>query len=178
MVLPLRVDTERLTLLRPSTADAGEIFERYASDPDVTRYLGWPRHENLDDTRGFLTFSAAQWRREGAGPYLIRSRDDGRLLGSTGVAKNDEVEAMAGYVLARDAWGRGLATEALTAIVEAARAIRLPRLHALCHPDHRASWRVLEKCGFQRNATWTRKMEFPNLARGVDQDVLCFARVP
>jgi RimJ/RimL family protein N-acetyltransferase len=84
---------------------------------------------------------------------------------------------MTGYVLAKDAWGKGYATEALAAMVEVARRIGVVRVYALCHPQHRASWRVLEKCGFDRDGSWTEPMEFPNLARGVPQDVLCYARV-
>jgi RimJ/RimL family protein N-acetyltransferase len=51
-------------------------------------------------------------------------------------------------VLARDAWGQGFATEALAAVLDIAGAIGVARLFALCHPAHRPSRRVLEKCGF------------------------------
>jgi RimJ/RimL family protein N-acetyltransferase len=84
---------------------------------------------------------------------------------------------MTGYVLAKDVWGWGYATEALAAMVDVAAGIGVVRIYALCHPQHRASWHVLEKCGFERDLRWTRQMEFPNLARGVSQDVLCYARV-
>jgi len=56
--------------------------------------------------------------------------------------------AATGYVLARDAWGHGYATEALAAIVVVARDPGVQRLYALCHPNHQASIHVLEKCGF------------------------------
>lgn len=82
--------------------------------------------------------------------------------------------AATGHVLARDSWRKGYATEALTAIIEVARAIDVTRLHALCHPDHRASSRVLEKCGFVRDANWTEQTVFPNLAPGVRQGVRCY----
>ena len=51
--------TERLVLRRPVEDDVSAIFERYASDPEVTRYLAWPRHVSLDDTRIFIAFSDA-----------------------------------------------------------------------------------------------------------------------
>jgi RimJ/RimL family protein N-acetyltransferase len=83
---------------------------------------------------------------------------------------------MTGYVLAKDAWGKGYATEALTAVVEVASDIGVRRLYALCHPKHLASSRVLEKCGFERDARWNRPLEFPNIAAGIAQDVLCYRR--
>jgi ribosomal-protein-alanine N-acetyltransferase len=44
MRAPERLETARLILRRPRAADAPVIYERYASDPEVTRWLGWPRH--------------------------------------------------------------------------------------------------------------------------------------
>ena len=175
---PVRIETARLLLVRPQAADAASMFERYASDPGVTRFLGWPRHQSVDDTKAFLRFSAEEWERWPAGPYLIRSRDDGQLLGSTGFGFETAQRAITGYVLAKDAWGKGYATEALAAITDLASRIGVVRLYALCHPAHQASCRVLEKCGFVRDVTWTRQTEFPNLAPGVLQDVLCYAAVP
>ena len=163
---PIRIDTARLTLLRPEGGDAPEIFERYASDPEVTRFLAWPRHRSLEDTRAFLDFSTSEWERWPAGPYLIRSQAGGRLLGSTGLAFEPAGVASTGYVLARDAWGQGYATEALTAIVGVARQTGVARLFALCHPEHHASRRVLEKCGFQRDTDFAGEVHFPNLGGG------------
>ena len=178
MKAPLLLETDRLILAAPTAADAEAVFQRYAGDADVTRYVGWPRHESIADTQGFLAFSAANWDRWPAGAYLIRARRDGRLLGGTGLGFEQANRAMTGYVLAKDAWGNGYATEALRAMVDLARSLEVSHLFALCHPEHRASWHVLEKCGFERDAAWQRQIEFPNLARGKLQDVLCYARVP
>lgn len=171
---PLELKTARLTLAAPRLVDADAMFERYASDPEVTRYLGWPRHQSVADTQGFVEFSAAEWGRWPAGPYLVRARADGRLLGSTGLTFERSDEAMTGYVLAKDAWGNGYATEALQAMVDVSRSVGLVRIYALCHPQHRASWRVLEKCGFTRDESWSKPAQFPNLAPGVLQDVVCY----
>lgn len=166
----------------PQANEAGEIFERYAGDPEVTRFLGWPTHQTVADTEGFISFSTSQWERERMGPYLIRSRENGLLLGSTGLGlmhteKSDKTyRAMTGYVLATDAWGQGYATEALSAMVDVARTIGLTSLSALCHPQHEASIRVLDKCEFARDLRWTRPIVFPNLLSGVPQDVWCYTR--
>lgn len=182
MTAPARVDSARLIMSVPRPNDAAEVLERYAGDPDVTRYLGWPTHQTVSDTEGFISFSASQWEREGMGPYLIRSRESGLLLGSTGLGlantgrAGNTHRAMTGYVLAKDAWGQGYATEALSAMVDVARAIGIVSLSALCHPEHRASVCVLEKCEFARDLRWTRQIVFPNLLSGVPQDVWCYTR--
>ncbi len=75
----------------------------------------------FEDTKAFLTFSDAEWSRWPVGPYLIESRSEHTLLGSTGLGFEAPLTAVTGYVLARDAWGKGYATEALTAIVDIAK---------------------------------------------------------
>lgn len=177
MRAPERFLTPRLVLRRPRPADAEAIFARYASDADVTCLLSWPRHTSIDDTRAFLQFSEAEWERWPAGPYLLESREDGTLLGSTGLAFETPHRASTGFLVARDAWGQGYATEALRGVVDIARTLGLVRLYALCHADHRASWRVLEKCGFVREATLRQHTEFPNLGVRAPCDVLCYATI-
>ena len=143
MKAPVQVETARLILRQPTMGDAIAIFDRYASDPEVTRFLGWPRHRSLAETEAFLRFSHGEWERWPAGPYLIISRTDGQLLGGTGLGFEAK-EAVTGYVLTRDAWGKGYATEALAAVIAIARLTGVTRLHAVCHPEHAPSHRVLE----------------------------------
>ena len=175
MKAPSELKTTRLILRQPQMSDAVAILERYAGDAEVTRFVGWPRHRSVLDTEAFLQFSAQEWEQWPAGPYLIVSRTDGQLLGSTGLGFQSPHEAMTGYVLARDAWGKGFATEALTAIVEVAARIGVTRLFALCHPEHRPSRRVVEKCGFARDDVSKPMVEFPNLSPGVRREALCYA---
>jgi RimJ/RimL family protein N-acetyltransferase len=172
-----RIETERLVLRRPRPEDAEAIFERYASDIEATRLLSFPRHESIAATRTFLEWSEAEWTRWPAGPYLVESRESGRLVGSTGLSFETPQRAATGYVLARDAWGRGYATEALRQVVTTARECGVRRLYALSHPENRASLRVLEKAGFACEGTLRRHAVFPNLVPGEPLDVLCYSIV-
>jgi RimJ/RimL family protein N-acetyltransferase len=178
MKAPEALDTVRLRLRRPRASDVEAVFRRYAGDPEATRYLAWPTHESVDDTRAFLSFSDAEWDRWPAAAYLIHRRTDGILLGSTGLSFATDDHAITGYVLARDAWGRGYATEALTAMVALARTLGVRRVSAGCHPDHLASQRVLEKCGFVLEELRRRAAGFPNLGAGESQDLLLYGRIP
>jgi ribosomal-protein-alanine N-acetyltransferase len=169
MEAPERIETRRLLLRRPVSADAASIYDRYASDAEVTRLLGWPRHRSIDDARTFIQFSDAQWRSHLAGPYLIESRS-GLLLGSAGLEFKGAKQAATGYVLARDAWGRGYATEALLAVIDVARRLNIRELHAICHAEHTVSQHVLEKCGFSCKANM--HADFPNLSSGASRAAL------
>jgi ribosomal-protein-alanine N-acetyltransferase len=174
---PASLETARLILRRPAAADARLMFERFTTDLDVTRFVGWPRHQYVADTEAFLAFSDAEWERWPAGPYLVFSRADRSLLGSSGFSFETPYRAATGYVFARDAWGHGYATETLRAIVDLAPRLGVVRLYALCHTSHRASSRVLEKCAFTREATLRSYADFPNFKPGQPEDVFCYARV-
>jgi len=166
--------TDRLFLRRPTAADAQAMFERYAGDPEVTRYLGWFTHQSVVDTEAFLAFSDAEWERWPAGPFLVFLRSDGRLVGSTGLGFESLHRASTGYVLARDAWGQGYATEMARVMVELASALGVERLQAVCHHEHGASRRVLEKAGFAYEGILAAHTVFPNLS-ATPQDVHLYA---
>jgi [ribosomal protein S5]-alanine N-acetyltransferase len=161
----METDTARLHLRRPTLDDVASIFARYASSPAVTRYLAWPCHRSLDDTRAFIATSDAAWSRWPAGPLLVFDRAGGALLGSTGLDFESADRATTGYAFAEDAWGRGVATEACGAMVSLARGLGVHELGTTCHPEHAASQRVLEKCGFVRGPDRVMHGAFPNLAR-------------
>lgn len=174
LTAPERLTTARLVLRRPLWTDAEAIFTRYSADPEVTRFLGWQRHNSVDDTRKFLDFSDEEWDRWRAGPYLIEHLDGGWLLGCTGFHFETPTRAMIGYVLAKDSWGFGYATEALGAIVRLGKELKVQELRALCHPDHVASQRVLEKCEFVCQAKRVEGSQFPNLGTALCADALCY----
>ena len=175
MNAPERIETARLVLHRPSAADVQAIFERYASDPEVTRYLAWPRHVSISDTEWFVKFSDHEWARASVGPYLVRSRADNALLGSTGLAFESSDLASTGYVFAKDGWGKGYASESVRAMVDLSRALGIRRLYALCHTEHRPSARVLEKAGFVCEKRLANHTKFPNLEPDALADVFLYA---
>ena len=103
---------------------------------------------------------------------LIFARDGVTLLGGAGIVNNSGTLAQIGYILARDAWGRGYASEALLASINAARASGIRRLEAGVHVDHHKSRRVLEKAGFSREVV--RPGLFPNLPPDVTRDAALY----
>lgn len=166
----------RLVLRKPTAADAEAIYRRYSGDAEGTKYVGWPRHQSIEQTEAFLVFSEAEWNRWPAGPYLIEHQGDGKLLGGTGLPFETLTVAATRYVLARDAWGHGYATEALAAVVVSARNLGVRRLYALCHPNHQASIHVLEKCGFVLEDLLAGFADFPNLGSAQREACLRYAR--
>jgi RimJ/RimL family protein N-acetyltransferase len=138
--------TERL-LLRPGWAEDAPTLARAIADEQVVRNLAtapWPFA--LEDAEAFLAAP-----RDPAMPsFLITQRTDGDpiVVGACGLGRRPSGAVELGYWIARQHWGKGFATEAGRALIDIARALRLPRLEASHFLDNPASGRVLEKLGF------------------------------
>jgi RimJ/RimL family protein N-acetyltransferase len=176
MILPATLETARLRLRRPVMEDAAASFMAYAQDPEVARYLIWRPHASVETVREFLQRCAGAWASGTAFAWAITAREDGRILGMVEVRMEGH-RAELGYVLARPLWGRGFATEAVRAVVEAALAEpHLYRVWAVCDVENVASVRVLEKAGMQREGLLRRWMVLPNLGE-IPRDCWCYAIV-
>jgi ribosomal-protein-alanine N-acetyltransferase len=176
--IPEQLETERLILRRPQPGDAEEIFDQYASKKEVVKYMSWPRHESLEITEQVVVLWLKQWSSGTGGAFLITESSTGKIIGSTGFDMVNPNTASTGYILAKDEWGKGYATEALSGIVRLAQEIGTQRLYAYCHHAHRNSARVMEKCGFEFEGRLRNYMEFPNLSPGTTTDVMLYAWIP
>jgi len=170
------LQTPRLALRPPRPEDAQNIFDSYGSDHDVTRFVSWPRHTSVEDSKRFIEFSESLWREWPAGPLLIESRVDGRLIGATEIRFETPYRASTGYVLSHHAWGSGFASEAVRAVSRLAHSLGVQRLYAVCHTHHVAAIRVLERGGFLREGVLRKYRVFPNLLDATPQDVCLYAR--
>jgi RimJ/RimL family protein N-acetyltransferase len=170
---PERMETARLLLRRPVADDAQAMFDGYASDPEVTRFLTWPTHESVGRAHTFLRRCDAVWRDGSAYPWAITLED--RLIGMI-EARRDDHRAEIGYAIARPTWGRGYATEAARAVVDwALSQTPIRRVWAYVDVVNRPSARVLEKTGMAREGT-VRAWYVPT-GFGVPRDCWMYGRV-
>lgn len=172
---PERIKTQRLVLRRVEEKDAREIYERWGSDPEVTRYLSWRTQEGVHHAAGYVQYALQAWE-EGSDFIWMIEEADGELIGgiSFGV---DQHRAIFGFVLRKESWGKVYTTEALRALVEwLDDQPTIRRAEACCSTENVASRRVLEKAGFVHEGTLRKWMVLPNL--GDDpQDMHMLARV-
>jgi ribosomal-protein-alanine N-acetyltransferase len=149
LAFPPLIETTRLYLRRLRYEDAEEIFYAYASKPEATRYVSWPTHRRIADTRQYLRYAVGAWNAGTDFAYAIRVKGSARLAGSIGaVLKGSEVQV--GYIISPALWGSGLATEACKALGNVLLNMKgLTRVWTLVDADNKASVRVLEKCGWK-----------------------------
>ena len=165
------LDTARLHLRRPVEQDAAAIIS-IAGDWEVARRLARVPHPYTDaDVRFFLDHVV---RIEPT--WAILWSQTSRLIGMVGlVPAPDGRSAELGYYIARDHWGRGIATEAALAITKVGfESFGYLKLTSGYHADNRASGRVLAKLGFTIVGSSNR----PCLAEGKDKSSVDVEWVP
>ena len=152
----IEISTERL-ILRPFEVDDLEAFVAYRSDPEVARYQSWDSTYSLADAESFLSS-----QREPAfgqpGEWLqlaIVVRATRAVCGDCAVrvATDQPATAEIGVTLAQASQGKGLATEALTAVVRELFEQRgMHRVFAEADDRNVPVRRLLERLGFRCEA--------------------------
>jgi len=164
LIPPERIETLRLFLRRAVLEDASAIFERYARDPEVTRYLTWRPNESVEQTQDFLRRCADFWERNVALPWAIVPKDETRPIGMIDLRPRDHGVEI-GYVLARSFWGRGYMTEAAQALVNWALSHSgIYRVWAVCDVENTNSAKLLERIGMRREGVLRRWNVHPNIS--------------
>lgn len=175
--LPAEFETRHYILRRVKVDDAETIFDSYASDATVTRFLRWKPHANAADTAAFLKLAVSEWDQGRGFPVVAFHRqqpDDligmfhPRLIGH---------RLNYGYVLRASAWSKGCASEVMIWLV--GHALSHPsvfRSEAFCDVDNLASARVLEKVGMTREGILRRYAMHPNIS-GEPRDCFIYSKV-
>ena len=175
MELPTELCTERLILRKPSKADVRPIYDGYARDPEVIRYLTFRRPRTEQDVEEFIERVLQGWDAGSMLTWAITLKPDGRVMGMIDVRL--ESHANIGYVLAREYWNHGYMTEALRAVVQwAMRQPEIFRLWAVCDVENQASARVMEKAGMECEGILRRWAILPNRS-DLPRDCFCYSIV-
>lgn len=154
-MLPLR--TRRL-VLRDFTADDLPAMRTYAGDAQVLEHVLYEARDTAQ-LRAHLerVLDSQRNRPRRAWELAIVVQRTGRVIGTCDLASTGRREADLGYMLARRYWGRGYATEATAALVDAAFGqLALDRVHAFVDVGNERSRRVLEKAGLRWEALQRR----------------------
>jgi RimJ/RimL family protein N-acetyltransferase len=153
--MQLPIQTERL-IIRPFRDSDLEPFLAYRNDPDVARYQGWnvpyARESALEFIAEMKTrqFIPGEWLQ-----LALEVRESGETIGDVAIhcMKSDLRQAYLGYSLLRAHWGHGYAGEAIRAVLDLLFGeLNLHRVVAECDVENAASWHLLERLGFRREA--------------------------
>jgi RimJ/RimL family protein N-acetyltransferase len=155
LALPLR--TPRLEIREFAPADLDALCQ-FVCDARVTRFmLQAPR--DRDQALAYLeqVIGYQAERPRSAWELAVIRREDQALIGACTLTLLAAGEADLGYMLLRNVWGQGLATELASALIGAGfHQLKLRRISSTVDVRNRASIRVLEKAGLRWDATYRR----------------------
>lgn len=146
---PVTLESRRVAVREWMLGDSDAV-RAYAHDSEVGRYIIRSPAELLAEPE--LAIAGAQESPRTEYAFAVVSRNSGAVIGSAEVYVDSvrHHRGEIGYLLSREVWGRGLATEVATLLLRFGfDDLRLHRLWASCDPANAASIRVLEKIGMQ-----------------------------
>ena len=153
--MTFHLETQRLSLRQFKDSDL-ESFFAYRNDPEVAKYQGWsvpyPRKKAMLFIKTMVVAEASQnqWLQ-----IAVELKSSCEMIGDVAffIKKDDERQALLGYSLARPHWGNGYAFEAVSRLLEYLFAeLNLHRVIAECDVENIASWKLLDRLGFRREA--------------------------
>lgn len=173
---PQIVNTSRLQLRFPVIEDAAAIFEQYAQDKSVTKYMTWLPHSDMKTTQKYLQQCLSELEAKTAFFWVIVPEKESKPVGMIR-SQLQSCRAELGYVIARPYWNQGLMTEARQPLVDWLIAQpNVYRVWAVCDRENLASARVLEKVGMTREGILHRWLIHPNVSNE-PRDCFCYAKV-
>ena len=167
------IETDRLLIQRLKYEDAEEIFFTYASKPEVTKYLSWPTHQSVDDTRAFLNYAHEGWKEGKDYSFSLRLKENGNLIGSFGIM-NDNGKLQFGYTISPSKSGQGYASETVIKMMSLVRGQEgVYRIGTFVDVENIASQKVLIKAGLIEEAYLSKWFRFVN-QNNTPKDCLLF----
>lgn len=151
-----KLETERLILRRLTEADAEAMFRNWASDPEVTRFLTWPTHKDVNVTKYVIGTWLPQYEKNDYYHWAVTLKENGdEPIGTIHGLVNEDLEQITvGYCLGRAWWHRGIMSETLQAVIRFF--FDQVGANSICSyhdPNNPHSGMVMKHCGMKYEGT-------------------------
>ena len=150
------IETNRLILRRFQDSDAQSMYNNWASDDDVTKYLMWQSYKSVDDAKERINFLKENYVKDNFYDWVIVLKEIGEPIGSIGVVDMKEhINAVhVGYCIGKKWWHQGITSEAMSAVIDFFfDKVGVNRIESRHDPRNVNSGRVMQKCGMKYEGT-------------------------
>lgn len=144
-----QIQTKRLILRYLNDDDVESVFYNYANDDEVTKYLTWPTHKTIEDTKKIFKFWKNELDNLKKYHYFIELKETHELIGSCAVADFVNGIPEIGYVIGKKWWNQGIMTEACKQLIEILFEDGYKKILIKAVKENIGSIKVIEKCGFK-----------------------------
>ena len=148
------LETERLILRRVLPSDVKEMFE-LRSNPETMKYIPRPLLTNHEEALAHIQMMEDKIETNEGINWAITLKGDDKMLGVIGHyrIKPEHYRAEVGYMILPEYHGKGITTEAVQCVVDYGfNTMQLHSIEGVIDPENEASQRVLQKCGFVKEA--------------------------
>lgn len=161
-----RLETERLILRRFVIDDASAMYQNWASDSEVTKFLMWQPHSSIDVSQAITEDWVNQYSNKNYYQWAIVLKDNGNepIGGISVVHMNEEISMVhIGYCIGKAWWHQGITSEALKAVMDFLfDVVDVNRIESRHDPRNPNSGKVMQKCGMKyegtlRSADWNNQ---------------------
>lgn len=146
------IKTDRLLLRRWQNSDLNP-FCTMCTDPDVMKHIASGQTMSAQQVARDIAKYESEWDRNGYGIFAIQLRSSGKFVGYAGLSDltliaDAEPAVEIGWRLAREYWGKGLASEAAeAALAFGLNKCKLSNIVSICQIANTASERIMRKLG-------------------------------
>lgn len=139
------LETERLYLKNWQTSFAKDMYNNWATDKEVVKFLSWEPHKNIEETMQIISM----WIAEANYNWCIVEKSTNQAIGSINVVRKSDRDfwCEVGYCSSKKVWGRGYMTEALKAVINFLFSEGYYKVQLLHAKENIASGRVMQKAG-------------------------------
>lgn len=146
-----KIETDRLVLRSFYENDGIQMYENWAHDERVTKFLRWKPHLHVEESKTICKIWEEMVKHKENYQWAIVEKDTNSVIGSIGLVDvNEKMKSCEiGYCIGYNWWGKGYVTEALRAILKFIEDIGFIRVYAVHDILNENSGKVLMKCDFE-----------------------------
>ncbi len=150
------LETNRLLLRKFELGDASDMYNNWASNPNVTKFLVWEPYKNVADVKEYIQSVIDKYEKPDIYDWVIVDKISGQAIGNISVVSiNEQTSCIKiGYCLGEEFWHKGIMAEAFKRVIkflfEEAECNRIESTHDVANPN---SGKVMEKCGLKYEGT-------------------------
>lgn len=143
----LTLETERLVLRPFEFNDAEVMYNSWASDEEVAKYLTWNAHKSIEDTKFIIDLWIKQYEKPERLNFGITLKNDNTLIGGIDVVGYLDGTPVIGYVISRKYWNNGYVTEACKCVLDYLFEQGYAKVRIDAVRENIGSNKVIQKCG-------------------------------
>ncbi|MDL2311188.1 GNAT family N-acetyltransferase, partial [Peptostreptococcaceae bacterium OttesenSCG-928-C18] len=156
---------DRLLLRKITKNDAKYVFENWANDDEVTKYLRWESHKNIEESKEIVSRWIEEYKDENNYNWVVVLKEINEPVGTISAVGIDEKteKVHIGYALGRAWWNNGIMSEAFSRIIKFFfEEVEVNRIESMYDPNNPSSGVVMKKCGLKhegilRQADWSNR---------------------